>query len=249
MVASVVLPTLSPRAVRVLIVASAAVSAAACAAPSSTEVDARPPPPIDGPADPWATYTILPGQQSASVTGGGDGNPLRNIVEVGGRDYRFAFDASAAYVLTTPVEPQDQYDWNKLPGLSDCENADLSRNGAMFGWRWRVDTEPRFLEVTAYANNDGVHLQTDVMLTLSADELASETPLRYRFWLDGAVYRFEITGTIGRRTIGAGGELPRVCTAIPATATKWAAGLYFGGTSVAPHQITGRISEQPFRAR
>ncbi len=55
------------------------------------------------------------------------------------------------YTLTAPVQPNDQLDWNKLPGISDCDQLDLSVDGVMFGWRWRLDTSPKVLEITAYA--------------------------------------------------------------------------------------------------
>jgi hypothetical protein len=203
------------------------------------------PPAVDAPPPVWATYTIPAGRHPATITGGGPDNPLRAIVMVGGRDYQFAFDTSAEYVLTMPVQPDDQLDWNKLPGLSDCGTADLSVNGAMFGWRWRLDLDPRVLEVTAYVNNDSVHVMTPVLLALTDAELAADQPLRYRLWLDRDRYRFTIFGTIGGRPIDASGDLPRVCPTADPLAGKWAAGLYFGGTSVAPSPITGRIVEQP----
>ena len=219
-------------------------SLAACSAPGANDVDAALP--IDAPRDPWATYTIAMGAHAATISGGGPGNPVRAIVEVSGRDYQFAFDPSAQYVLTMPTQPEDQLDWNKLPGLSDCSTADLSVNGAMFGWRWRLDLEPPVLEVTAYANNDRVHLTTPTLITVTAAELASATPLRYRFAIDGDRYRFAIRGALGDRAIDVTAELPRSCPTIDPRLTKWAAGFYFGGTSVAPSVITGRISEQPF---
>lgn len=218
--------------------------AGACSQPAPLAIDAAPP--VDAPADPWATYTIEAGQHPATITGGGPDNPLRAIVAVGGRDYQFAFDPSAAYVITMPAQPDDQLDWNKLPGLSDCEQPDLSADGAMFGWRWRVDLEPPVLEVTAYANNAGTHLTTPVLFTLDAAELAAAAPLRYRLFLDGDRYRFTVAGTLAGRPIDATAELPRRCATADPLATKWAAGLYFGGTSVAPSRITGRITEIPF---
>ena len=121
---------------------------------------------------------------------------------VSGREYELAFDTSARYVLTQPAQPGDQLDWNKLPGVSDCGTVDLARDGMMFGWRWRLDTKPEVLEVTAYANNAGTHLTPPApMTTLDAADLASVTPLRYRVWADGPVYRFRITGTMRGRAI------------------------------------------------
>lgn len=117
----------------------------------------------------------------------------------------------------------------------------------MFGWRWRNDLDPSRLEITAYANADGVHQwQDDPLVSLTGDELAEEAPLRYRIWSDGGVYGFSIEGTIGGRTIDVATTLPRGCT--DATASRWAAGLYFGGTSVAPTTITARIAERALTA-
>ncbi len=194
----------------------------------------------------WATYTIEAGEHDAEVSGGTRDSPLAGFVEVDGRDYLFAFDASAAYVITEPVEPEDQLDWNKLPGVSDCGGFDLAIDGVMFGWRWRIDLDPPRLEITAYANAGGVHQWPEApMVTLDADEVAAEEPLRYRIWSDGDVYGFSIDGAIGGRAIDAATSLPRGCSG--AAGSRWAAGLYFGGTSVAPSTITGRIAERAGR--
>lgn len=187
----------------------------------------------------WATYTIAPGDHEATLTG----DALAGFVDVEARDYQLAFDPSAAYVLTEPVEPEDQLDWNKLPGLSDCGAFDLSVEGVMFGWRWRIDLDPPRLEVTAYANASGVHQWPDEpLLTLSAAELAEAAPLRYQLGSDGADFTFAITGTIGGRDVDVATTLPRGCT--DAEGSRWAAGLYFGGTSVAPSTITARMLEE-----
>ena len=192
----------------------------------------------------WAQYVIEPGQHDALIVGGTADNPLRGFQTIDDRDYELAFDVSAVYVITQPTQPSDQLDWNKLPGLSDCGTIDLSVDGAMFGWRWRVDLAPPVLEVTAYANATSVHqTPTDPLFTLSADELAADAPLHYRVWPDGDVFRFAVTGAIGARAFDLTATLPRACPATPALDFKWAAGLYFGGTSVAPSRITARVRE------
>ena len=196
----------------------------------------------------WAQYTIDVGAHSASIRGGTAGNPLAWFTDVSGRDYSFRFNSTASYVLTHPTQPEDQLDWNKLPGFSDCGTMDLSRNGAMFGWRWRIDTTPKVLEVTAYANNNGTHLWSMTPLfTLDAADLTSDAPLRYRVYIDGAQYRFSVSGTVRGRTINATTTLPRSCPRTSTSSLKWASGLYFGGTSTAPSTITGHVSEIAFR--
>lgn len=236
--------TAPARAVRSLSAISlAALSLAACGQPAPAPLDATPP--VDAPPDPWARYTIPAGQHPAVITGGSPENPLRGVVSLDARDYQFAFNPSAQYVLTMPTQPDDQLDWNKLPGLSDCGTPDLSDNGLMFGWRWRIDLAPPVLEVTAYANNDGTHLTTPTLLSLSAADLAADVPLRYRLSITPDRYLFSITGDLPDRPLSATGDLPRACPATAPADPKWAAGFYFGGTSVSPQEITARISELP----
>ena len=199
----------------------------------------------------WALYTIAPGAHSATVTPGKANNPLSGLISgKAGRDFQFVFDPTAMYTITMPAQPQDQLDWNKLPGFSDCNQFDLSVDGAMFGWRWRLDTNPKVLEVTAYANNASTHLTPQKPLTtLDADDLMSRTPLHYRVWIDGANYGFSIDGTIRGRPINVQTTLTRKCaTMTPAQLLfQWASGFYFGGTSTSPSTITGRVSEIPYK--
>ena len=196
----------------------------------------------------WPRYTIAPGAHGATLATGVAGNPMSGFIKgVAARDYHLAFDTSAIYALTKPAQPDDQLDWNKLPGLSDCGTFDLAADGVMFGWRWRVDTSPRVLEVTAYANNAGAHLTPpSALLSLDAADLASASPLRYHLRMDGALYRFTISGTVRGRAIDVAGTLPRRCASTPPSslAVQWAAGLYFGGTSVSPSSRSLRASSR-----
>lgn len=200
------------------------------------------PTPLAGPG--WSRYSIATGAHSATVTRGSQAtNPLAGFSTASGRRYHFLFDASAAYVLTNPTQPEDQFDWNKLPGLSDCGALDLSQNGWMFGWRWRTDLSPRRLEITAYANNDGAHLTPPTpLVTLTQAQLDQPVPL----WFELAVsadrqrYEFRVAGPGSR---SASSTLPRQCPTGSTTALKWASGFYFGGTSTAPSPISGWIAE------
>lgn len=198
----------------------------------------------------WSLYTIAIAAHSATISNAASGAPIDGLVNgTTGRDYRFAFDPSAEYTLTAPVQPNDQMDWNKLPGISDCNQIDLSADGVMFGWRWRLDTTPKVLEITAYANDSSTHLEAAPLVTLDADDLASVTPLHYRLWIDGAHYQFSISGNMRGRSISETATLARECTTT-ATSTlelQWAAGFYFGGTSVSPSIITGHVFEVPFK--
>lgn len=192
----------------------------------------------------WSRYDIAAGAHSATVTRGTSATaPRAGFSSASGRRYHFAFEPSAAYVLTNPTQPEDQFDWNKLPGLSDCGQLDLAQDGWMFGWRWRTDLTPRVLEVTAYANNAGTHLTpAGPLLTLTADQLAERVPLWFELGIsaDGQRYEFAVAGP-GRRH--ATTTLPRRCAGSSTTTLKWASGFYFGGTSTAPTAIRAWIDE------
>jgi hypothetical protein len=192
----------------------------------------------------WPMYRIAVGAHSASIVSGTSGTkPKAGFTSVSQRSFRLAFDRSAEYVLTNPTQPEDQFDWNKLPGLSDCGSLDLSQNGFMFGWRWRTDLTPRVLEITAYWNKAGVHLTPPTpMVVLSAAEVEAQQALTYSERIVGSTYEFRITGIIGGRTIDAVATGSRNCSS-SATGLKWASGLYFGGTSTAPQVITARVTE------
>ncbi len=193
----------------------------------------------------WATYVIAAGAHSAQLVNRSPRNPIDGVVSVVGREYELALNASAIYELTAPTQPDDQLDWNKLPGLSDCNTVDLSVDGLMFGWRWRP--ELALLELTAYANNASVHLTSSApLLTVDAADLAAEEPLTYRLWRTTGSYEVAIRGSLRGRSIVVDASLPRRCTEVELDPLAWAAGLYFGGTSVAPHEVTAAMRESPF---
>jgi len=194
---------------------------------------------------PWATYAIPAGEHTATVDKPGLHNPIDGVTDVVGRDYELALDGSAIYVLTQPTQPEDQYDWNKLPGLSDCGTVDLAVDGAMFGWRWRIETSS--LEVTAYANNDGVHLTIEAPLfTLDADDLVAAEALRYTVAREQDMYAFTVRGVVRGREIATAARLPRRCSELERDPLAWAGAFYFGGTSVAPQPITAQMRESTY---
>lgn len=197
----------------------------------------------------WARYTIPLGGHSATVApNGASRSPLAGISFATGRTYDFIFTPSAMYEITNPAQPGDQLDWNKLPGLSDCGQVDLAQDGFMFAWRWRLDTNPRVLELAHYANNAGTHLYpAQGVVTLDEADLMAEEPLRFELAIGGAgnsKYLFHLSGTIRGRVIDVREEHPRRCASSSTSALKWAAGFYFGGTSTAPQAIIGYVQEQ-----
>lgn len=202
------------------------------------------PTPAPGPG--WARYRIVTGAHSAAVNRPPAApRPLAGFTTEAGRGYWFVFNPTARYRIVDPVEPGDQLDWNKLPGLSDCGTPDLSVNGFMFAWRWRTDLVPRRLEIGAYANNNSSHLTAPTpMVTLTAAQLTAPHPIWFRMRIsdDRESYEFRTNVTVNGRDVRAFRRLPRACRTAR-TATKWASGLYFGGTSTAPTDITGHIHE------
>jgi hypothetical protein len=196
----------------------------------------------------WARYTIAAGSHPATVAqNGAPASPLAGLSTASARAYQFIFNPSARYVLVKPVQPDDQFDWNKLPGLSDCAQFDLAQDGWMFGWRWRLDLVPPVLELAHDANNAGVHLSpAQGLVSLDAADLMAEEPLRYELSIGGpnnSLYRFRISGTMRGRVIDVSGEHLRRCAGASLTSLKWAGVFYFGGTSTAPQVITGYVRE------
>jgi hypothetical protein len=224
--------------VRRSVVHAAWLFVAGCGGSESVAVDAPP-------ERTWATYLIAQGRHEATLVGRTPKNPIDGVVSVVGREYELVLDPTAIYELTAPTQPEDQLDWNKLPGLSDCNTIDLSVDGIMLGWRWRLDLQ--LLEVTAYANNAGVHLQSDQPLfTLDSSDLEASAPLVYRVWREPSTYHVRVDGSVRDRAIAASAALPRRCTEVELDPIAWAGGFYFGGTSVAPHEITATIRESMF---
>ena len=192
----------------------------------------------------WAKYTIASGEHVALVDQNGAARaPISGFTSTTARSFDFIFDRSAEYILTHPTQADDQLDWNKLPGLSDCGQVDLAQDGLMFAWRWRPDLVPPVLEIAHYANGGGTHLYPAAgLIALEEADLAAETPLHYELTITSTSYRFRISGAIGARVFEERAEFPRRCTgATPRL--RWAGGFYFGGTSTAPHTIRGWIRE------
>jgi hypothetical protein len=193
-------------------------------------------------ADRFWTQTVSPGSHTATTTGTYEPTrPLAGFTTATHRDFWLAFDATAEYLITNPTEPDDQWDFNKTPGLSDCGAIALSSYGYMFGWRWNVPNQR--MEVYAYWNIAGVHhVSPGALVEFTRAELAAEQPLKYSMFADGSSYQFAIEGTVGGRAINAAFTSPRGCDT-PNPVFVWASGLYFGGTSVAPQTVTARVAE------
>lgn len=72
--------------------------------------------------------------------------------------FQAQFDESAIY---TSVTPENQWDINKLFGLSDC-NSQHHENSARFGWRWLEGK----IEILAYCYVGGTRIVENIGATM-----------------------------------------------------------------------------------
>ncbi len=156
--------------------------------------------------------------------------------------YSFAFDRSFIYKISNADGSinKDHYDWNKLAGFSDCGSFDLSKNGAMFAWRYNLNG---YIEVSAYRNVDGKHLYSNKyneipMFKIQDKNLDNFNPINYKIEIDNDFYLFTANGIFQNgEIVSYDVKLPRGCK--EEGYLKKFAQLYFGGTKPAPHVING----------
>lgn len=129
------------------------------------------------------------------------------------------FDDSAIY---TSVLPENQFDINKLRGMSDCETHHHT-NSARVGWRWTGSA----IELSAYTYVNGVRSST----TLGQIQPNGWYSLSIAFV--GSTYEFTLDGQL---TV-----VPRGCAA--QDLVKYDLWPYFGGDEVAPHPVTIEITQ------
>ncbi len=160
----------------------------------------------------FTTYTILGGQQYCI----GNMYPPYSTT---GMHFTVRFDSSVIY---QNVNPQNQYDYNKLFGFSD-NNSQHQQYSARFGWRWCHNQ----VKLSAYTYNDGIRTIQD----LGGIDMNQEHECA--ILADGSHYNFVLDGdtTVMART----------------SKTKKGSGYkllpYFGGDEVAPHTVTIKIKE------
>lgn len=154
----------------------------------------------------YVEYTIKKGQNFA------DQNPFRPV-DTDELVFKVKFDSSAVY---RTVDPQNQYDINKLYGFSD-NNENHHKYSARFGWRWSDNA----LRIFAYVYNNGVVSSKELGIVAIGAEIhcvLKTTSSEYIFTLN------HITSTMPRES-----------------KTQKAKGYilypYFGGTETAPHNV------------
>ncbi len=160
----------------------------------------------------FTVYTIRKGQNFS------DSN---NFIQVQYADLKFIakFDSSAIYQT---VNPNNQYDINKLYGFSD-NNAQHHQFSARFGWRWSDNA----LRLFGYIYNNGAvqHKELGTVVIGSENNCSIKvTAKSYIFSLNKVV-----------------DSLPRA--SITPLGSGYKLYPYFGGDEPAPHDVIIRIKE------
>lgn len=130
------------------------------------------------------------------------------------------FDSSAIY---TTVNPDNQYDINKLYGFSD-NDAHHHEFSARIGWRWSKEA----LRLFGYIYNNGI-VNSEEITTIN---ISSENDCSIK--ISGNSYIFSVNGKTT--------SMPRTSTGAVAKGYKLFP--YFGGDETAPHDIHIWIKEK-----
>jgi hypothetical protein len=149
-------------------------------------------------------------------------SPLSKIrtLKSNGLAFTARFDESARYDL----ESNDQDDINKLMGFAEA-NSHHHDNSARIGWRYSVDKDQ--IEIFSYIYDGG-----DLIYQHLADVNINET-IAYQINLFEDEYEFVVNGIVFRQERNADHMTGVYYMLFP----------YFGGNSVAPHDISIYIKE------
>ncbi|MBC5991645.1 hypothetical protein [Pontibacter cellulosilyticus] len=154
-------------------------------------------------------YTIKKGSHAST-------NSSFKTVKAQKLRFEVTFDSTAIY---TSIKPENQFDINKLYGLSDC-SSHHQVNSARIGWRWSNNQ----LELHAYTYKGGSR-KSEFITSITLGK-----PAFCELNLDEGKYKFSVDG----KQV----ELPRGCSG---STDAYQLYPYFGGDEVAPHDITIRI--------
>jgi hypothetical protein len=167
------------------------------------------PPPSSG----FVQYVIPKGAHFAN------GNDYREV-ETTSLKFTVRFDSSAVYKT---VDPQNQWDINKLYGFSD-NGAMHHQYSARIGWRWSEGA----LRLFGYIYNNGARQEKEIAVVPIGKEVLCSI----------AVTKGAYVFTVGEQSE----TLPRLST------TPLAKGYrlypYFGGDETAPHEVRIWIREE-----
>ena len=160
-------------------------------------------------AQQFILYTIAQGQHSS------DKSVLKSV-RVSSMNFIAKFDNSAIY---QSVNPENQYDINKLYGFSEGFNHQY--NSARIGWAYNDGA----LRLYAYAYNNGVRASQEITTVSIGTDISCSISV------SGNLYLF----TVNNSTV----SLSRANST--ATASGYRLYPYFGGDEVAPHNIRIQI--------
>jgi hypothetical protein len=127
--------------------------------------------------------------------------------------FQVIFDESAIYTSNDPI---NQYDINKLYGLSDCGN-NHTETSIRFGWRWLNDS----LEILWFKHTDNVFSFAKIK-SIEFDDIVD-----FSIQFDNNYYYM----SVGSDTV----TIARPCNR--SSNRKYFLWPYFGGQETAPHDI------------
>lgn len=156
-------------------------------------------------------YTIQKGSHSST-------NSSFKKINIKKLRFEVTFDSSAIY---TSGKPENQFDINKLYGVSDC-SSHHQQNSARFGWRWSNNR----LELHAYTYV-GASRKSEFITSITLGKAAL-----CELTLEDGKYIFSVDG---KQVV-----LPRGCNG---NTDSYKLYPYFGGDEVAPHDISIKIRE------
>ncbi len=174
--------------------------------------DALPTPKPLEPTQNWETF-IIPKGEHYSLT-----NPL-TLIPDSCLKFDLAFDSSALY---TSVLPENQFDWNKVLGFSDC--GDLHQtNSLRLVWRHAIGIG---IELASYTYKNGTR-DFEILDTVAVGDTVAVELLKQQ----SGHYRTRIGSKIFVET--------RECTSL--SNTDYLLYPYFGGDETAPDTVRVHI--------
>ena len=159
----------------------------------------------------FRTYTIKEGKHKSRTR--------YKTTKTNHLQFQAIFDESAIY---TSQDPANQYDVNKLYGLSDCGN-DHTETSIRFGWRWLNDS----LEILWFKHTNN-NFSFAKIKSIDFNEIVN-----FGIQFDTDYYYM----SVGAETV----TISRPCN--QSSNRKYFLWPYFGGNETAPHDIKIKIKD------
>ena len=153
--------------------------------------------------------------------------------------FKVMFDESAKYdfveankgnnpsVAQIAKYKEDQWDVNKLYGITDCGSWTATKNSARMGWAWNTSTNK--LDIYAFTHKDG---KFDFKIIDTA-ELNQVHDMEIGLSADHSKYEYKFKG----KTV----SMDRGCS--DSDMSGYRLKPYFGGDQVAPHEVLIKIED------